>query len=204
MKLKQLEIALQRLTGFSDPQAAREQYPTPAPLAARLLYHALMRGDIKGKTVCDPGSGTGVLAIGAALLGANDVVGIEIDPLAAKIAADNAKLLGTEVEFVVADICAPTLARKIGERDVVVMNPPFGAQRLHADRPFIDFALQTAPVTYGVFNAGTRRFIQTYIQTRATIDEVVGGRLPIWRTFSFHTRDIEEIDVEILRLIRNA
>ena len=65
MKLKQLEMTLQRLAGFSRPRAALEQYQTPAPLAARLLYHALMKGDIGGKSVCDLGSGTGVLAIGA-------------------------------------------------------------------------------------------------------------------------------------------
>jgi len=71
MKLKQLEMILQRVGGFPRPQAALEQYQTPAPLAARLLYHALMKGDIEGKQVCDLGCGTGILAIGAALLGRN-------------------------------------------------------------------------------------------------------------------------------------
>ncbi len=75
MKLKNLEMALQRLSGYSCPRAALEQYQTPAPLAARLLFHALMKGDIKGKKICDLGSGTGVLAIGASLLGADRVPG---------------------------------------------------------------------------------------------------------------------------------
>lgn len=79
MKLKQLEMALQRLSGFSRPNAALEQYQTPAPLAARLLYHALMKGDIEGKHVVDLGCGTGILAIGAALLGAETVTGFDID-----------------------------------------------------------------------------------------------------------------------------
>ena len=55
MKLKHLEMTLQRLRGYPHPRAALEQYQTPAPLAARLLYHALMKGDIEGKTVCDLG-----------------------------------------------------------------------------------------------------------------------------------------------------
>ena len=38
-----------------------------------------MKGDIEGKVVCDLGSGTGVLAIGASLLGAASVKGVEID-----------------------------------------------------------------------------------------------------------------------------
>jgi len=203
MKLKQLEMALQRLAGFPSPKASLEQYTTPAPLAARLLHHALMRGDVSEKTVCDPGCGTGILAIGASLLGAERVIGFDCDPAAVAIANTNAALLGTDCHFLVADVNDPALPGQLGDCDTVIMNPPFGAQAVHADRPFIDLALHLAPVTYGIFNAGSRQFIQTYTQSRAQIDEVVGGKLPIRRTFSFHTRAVQEIEVEILRLIRN-
>ena len=104
MKLKQLEMTLQRVRGFSRPQAALEQYQTPAPLAARLLYHALMKGDIAGKAVCDLGCGTGIIAIGAALLGAERVTGVDIDEGALAVARENADLLGVEVTFLSADI----------------------------------------------------------------------------------------------------
>src|SRR5512136_1668616 len=129
MKLKQLEMTLQRVRGFSRPQAALEQYQTPAPLAARLLYHALMKGDIEGKRVCDLGCGTGVLAIGAALVGAESVTGIEIDEKAVEVATANAALLDAEVTFIVADVNDPGLPERIGSCDTVVMNPPFGAQK---------------------------------------------------------------------------
>ena len=203
MRLRQLEITLERLAGFAHPKASLEQYQTPAPLAARLLHTALLKGDIVGKRICDLGAGTGVLAIGASLLGAEEVVGIEIDPGAVQVAGENAALLGADVEFIVADVTDPSLPEKIGYCDTVVMNPPFGAQKTHADRPFIDLALQLAPVTYGIFNAGSRQFIQTYTQVRATVDGVALGKLPIRRTFTFHTRDVQEIEVEILRLTRN-
>ena len=202
MKLKQLEITLQRLAGFSLPQPALEQYLTPAPLAARLLHHALMRGDIGGKSVCDLGCGTGILAIGAALCGAADVIGVEVDPRAVAVAEANADLVGADVEFIAAGIDDPALHRLIGVRDTVVMNPPFGAQKVHADRPFIDFALEIAPVTWGIFNAGSLSFLRAYIQSRAVIDEMTGGRFPIRRTFSFHTKDVQEIEVEVLRIVR--
>ena len=204
MKLKQLEMTLQRLAGFSRPRAALEQYQTPAPLSARLLYHALMKGDIGGKSVCDLGSGTGVLAVGAALLGAGTVTGIEIDQQAVRTAEKNAALLGADVEFMVADVRDATLPRRITTPcDTVIMNPPFGAQRVHADRPFIDLALSIAPVTYSIFNAGSIQFIKTYTAGRAEIAEKVGGVFPIKRIFSFHTRDVQDIEVEILRLIRS-
>ncbi|MEN6443982.1 MAG: METTL5 family protein [Methanoregula sp.] len=201
MKLKNLEMALQRLAGYTKPRASLEQYQTPAPLAARLLYHAFMKQDIEGKRVCDLGSGTGILAIGAAILGAASVTGIEIDEKAIGTARENAALLDAEVEFVVADV-TDTGAAIPGSFDTVVMNPPFGAQKEHADRPFIDRALQIAPVTYGIFNAGSTPFINAYTQDRAEITERVGGHFPIRRTFFFHTREIQEIEVEILRLKR--
>ncbi len=202
MKLKQLEMTLQRLAPFSRPRAALEQYQTPAPLAARLLFHALMKGDIDGKRVCDLGCGTGVLAIGAALLGAGSVVAVDIDDGALAVAQKNALLLDADVTFIAADL-REGCRDPAGPCDTVIMNPPFGAQKAHADRPFIDCALAIAPVTYSIFNAGSAQFVTAYTQGRATVTERVGGAFPIKRTFAFHTRDVQEIEVEILRLERN-
>lgn len=200
MKLKNLEMMLQRLDGFSHPRASLEQYQTPAPLAARLLFHALMKGDIEGKVVCDLGCGTGVLAIGASLLGAASVKAVEIDEKAIVTARENAVTLDADVEFILGDVRDATVSSTIGRCDTVVMNPPFGAQKVHADRPFIDLALAVAPVTYGIFNAGSVAFVKAYTSDRADISEAVSGSFPIKRTFAFHTKDIQEIEVEILRL----
>lgn len=204
MKLKQLEIALQRCAGYARPKASLEQYQTPAPLAARLLYDALMHGDIEGKRVIDPGCGTGILAIGAVLLGADEVIGIEIDGRALEAARANAALLDAQVEFLTGDLKDEALVGRAGACDTVVMNPPFGAQNAHADRPFIDFALAAAPVTYGIFNAGSIPFVEAYTAGRARITDKIGGRFPIKRTFAFHSRDVQEIEVEILRLERTV
>jgi putative methylase len=202
MKLKTLEMTLQRLAGFSRPRAVFEQYQTPAPLAARLLYHALMKGDIRGKTVCDLGCGTGILAIGAALLGAGSVTGVDIDEQALAVAQENALLLDAEVKFLAMDLREGGCRERIGTCDTIVMNPPFGAQKAHADRPFIDCAITTAGVTYSIFNAGSIQFVATYTAQKAEITEKIGGAFPIKRTFAFHTKDVQEIEVEIIRLKR--
>ncbi len=208
MKLRQLEITLQHCAGFEKPRVAWEQYQTPATLAARLLYDAYMNGDIEGKTVCDLGCGTGILAIGAVLLGATTVRAVDLDPNAIHKAGENAALLQRDVEFVVADIAgadAGDLTDRIGPCDTVVMNPPFGAQKqkVHADRPFIDCALAIAPVTYGIFNIGSTPFVEAYITGRARIAGRVSGTFPIKRSFAFHTKEVQDIAVEILRLVRN-
>lgn len=204
MKLRQLEITLERLEGFAAPDPGREQYRTPAPLAARLLFHAWSRGDIDGKRVIDLGCGTGMLSVGAALLGAGEVTGIDIDPGALQVAKRNADSQNVVVSLIAGDLADPALVEKLPPGDTVVMNPPFGAQKAHADRPFIDAALRLAPVSYGIFNAGSRSFLTAYIQGRGEVDEVVSGVIPIKKTFSFHTRDVQEIPVEIMVLRRTS
>lgn len=202
LRLKHLEMRLARLKGFSSPSARDEQYLTPPDLAARLIFHAHARGDIGGRKVCDLGTGTGILAIAAAMLGASEVTGVERDTRALAVAAENADALGVSAHFIEGDVSDHDLASRIGFFDTVVMNPPFGAQIRHADRPFLDTALVLAPRVYGIFNAGSRDFLFSYLEGRAEIEEVVGGTLSMKRTFSFHTRDVRDTPVEIIVLRR--
>ena len=202
MRLRHLEMRLSGVKGFPSPSARDEQYLTPPDLAARLIFHAHSRGDIEGRRVCDLGTGTGILAIAAALLGAADVIGVERDHTALTVATENAEKFGVTPRFIESDICDPDLASRIGPCDTAVMNPPFGAQKRHADRPFIDTALMIAPVVYGIFNAGSRGFVSSYLQGRAEIVEVIGGTLSMKRAFSFHTRDLRDTPVEIIVMSR--
>jgi putative methylase len=197
MKLRTLEMKLERVLGIPDPDPAKEQYMTPAPLAARLLFDAYLAGDIEGCSVCDLGSGTGILGIGAALLGAERVVGIDEDMRLTMLAEENMKRLSVDCTFITGDV-----SLIIKPFDTVIMNPPFGAQTVHADRPFIDAALRCAPVVYGIFNAGTIPFLTSYIKGRAVISGAVSASFPIKRMFSFHRRDIRDIPVEIVCLRR--
>ena len=58
---------------------------------------ALQELDLRGCAVLDVGSGTGVLAIAAARLGAQRVVAVDVDPLAVAATADNAARNGVAV-----------------------------------------------------------------------------------------------------------
>jgi ribosomal protein L11 methyltransferase len=49
-----------------------------------------------GMTVIDIGTGTGILAIAAAHMGARDVLATDLDPMAVKVAAENVKINGFE------------------------------------------------------------------------------------------------------------
>jgi putative methylase len=187
-------MILERLEGFSAPDPRLEQYSTPAGVASELLYSALMQGDLEG-TVCDLGCGTGVLAIGAALLGARSV-GVELDSAAIKIAKENARRLGVEVEFVRGD------AASIGLKNVstVVMNPPFGAQKgSGGDRAFLRKATETAEVVYSIHNAGSEGFIRRFVEP-CKVEEVQRIAFPLKRSFKFHSKDVETIEVELYRI----
>ena len=69
---------------FKDPDPKLEQYATPVDTTLEIIKKANSRGHLSGK-VADLGCGTGRLAIGAAILGA-DVTGFEIDAKALDIA----------------------------------------------------------------------------------------------------------------------
>ncbi|MFB3764409.1 MAG: METTL5 family protein [Methanotrichaceae archaeon] len=194
MKKKQLEILLERLEGFQKPLPEREQYITPAPVAAELLYLAYLRGELTD--VCDLGCGTGILAIGAALLGAK-AVGVDIDLAALKIAKANASRLGVYVEFILGDVSTISL-RNI---ETVVMNPPFGAQLASiGDRAFLRKATEMAHVIYTLHNAGSEGFIKRFIEPCAILEKY-SIRFPIKRCFEFHSKDIKTIDVELYRIL---
>ena len=200
MRIRQLEIMLEDCAGFPNPDAASEQYATPAVVAARFLYEADRRGDIRGMRVVDLGCGTGILACGAALLGAGEVFGIDRDAGALGVAKENAAALECDVTFREADITR--FGADIPPADTVIMNPPFGAQRAHADRPFIDAGLASAEVVWGIFNGGSCSFLESYVRGRAVVDTVVSATFPIRRTFAHHTRDVMDIPVDFIRLMR--
>ncbi len=129
MKKVQLERTLQSLDPIAHPTPAAEQYPTPAGIAAELVYFAAGRGDIVGRSVADLGCGNGILAIAAKLLGANRVLGIDSDPKALAVARRNSTRAGVDVEWL-----RRTVDGFHEPFDTVVMNPPFGAQ---TDRPIV-------------------------------------------------------------------
>jgi putative methylase len=195
MKQRQLEMMLEKVKGFEKPNVALEQYATPALIAAELLHFAFMHGDLKG-TVYDLGCGTGVLAIGAKLLGAEKVVGFDIDPSALEIAKENAHRLDLNVEFLQADITGIS-----GHVDTVIMNPPFGAQSKGSDRPFLKTALKVSDVTYSIHNCGSYRFVKKFIEPADITDWYEIG-FPIKRTFKFHKKDVEFVKIEIYRIIQ--
>lgn len=85
-----------------DPKMA---FGTGHHSTTSLIISRLLGMDMKGCAVVDMGTGTGILAILAAMLGASKVVGIEIDPFAYVNAVENVALNGhPEIRLLEGDV----------------------------------------------------------------------------------------------------
>ncbi len=196
MRQRELEIKLQQLKGFQSPKARLEQYATPAKIAAGILYTAHGLGDIQKKRVIDLGCGAGIFSIGACMLGAIDVYGIDIDKDAIAIARENANNAKCHINY---DCMA--VEETTGEWDTCIMNPPFGSQTKHADLPFLDKALEVSEVIYSLHNSDTLPFLRKRIEEAGHIlDLKKNYKFEIRHTFQFHRKEKMNIDVTLLRI----
>src|SRR5208283_5905730 len=130
-----LELFLSEIALQPSPQAQLEQYTISESIASNMLYlAAYANNNIIGKTVLDLGCGTGRLALGSSYLGADNVVGVDIDRLAIKTAVENSLKVGLagNVQWIIGDI-----STIMGRFDTVLQNPPFGVQTREADRAFL-------------------------------------------------------------------
>ena len=193
--------ALESVPPHPSPKAILEQYTIPADLAADILFLAAFTfGDIYGKSVLDLGCGTGRLAIGAALLGAREVLGVDIDERAVRLAVEAARRLEVDdvTMWVVADIGAVR-----GRFDTAIQNPPFGVRRKGADRPFLAKAIETCSVIYSLHKSGeeNRRFLRAYIEgLGGRITHVLPMRLRLPATMPFHEQRFRIVAVDLYRI----
>ena len=185
---------IEAVPSFPDARADLEQVATPTEAAATLLEAAGRWDGLARRSVLDLGCGTGRLAIGAAALGARPVRGIDTDPSAVAVARAAAVSAGVDVDFEVGPVASVEAAA-----DVVVMNPPFGAQRRHADRPFWDAAFGLARRSVYAFSlAASRTFIaRRAVARNAHVLEVVPVRWVLGRTFPHHRRHRVGLDVDL-------
>lgn len=196
MKKVELERILQSFDALTAANPEAEQYATPAGIAAEVATFALGRGDIAYRSVLDLGCGNGILAIAAKLLGAGEVVGVDNDPHAIDAARKNALSARAVVSWRVSDVAAFHYVA-----DTVLMNPPFGSQTRHADRPFLDAAMSNADVVYTFLNAKSESFVSKFVESRGgTVTDRAAYAFPIPHSFRFHREAVRRVDVLLYRV----
>ena len=120
--------------------------------------------DLHGRRVADVGTGSGILALAAARAGANAVVALDINPNAAQVAGENARIngLGDRVSGVCSNLLSGLAARPLF--DVIICNPPYFAGE---PRDLADRAWHSGP--------DHRDIVQLFVQARERL--VPGGRM---------------------------
>jgi predicted RNA methylase len=203
LRLRDLEIALESISHSSEYEVSLEQYPTPSKIASAILFAAQMEhNDITDKTVCDLGCGDGIFALGAALLNARHVIGIDVQSKALKASQMNSRLLGIEdiVDWVLGDVSSLQLRCLV---DTVVSNPPFGVKKRGADLRFLTKAVSIANVTYSIHLAGdkNRVFLKNEVEKLgARVTQIETFQFPIGKLFDFHKKNVHMIDVDLYRI----
>ncbi len=198
-----LAVALSRLKGFEKPKVRKEQYMTDSEVAADILWNAFMDGYIDGKTIADLGSGTGILGLGALLLGAKKVFFVENDPEVMAISKENYQSIvdkigeiGGKAVFVLSDV--KEFDTKV---DVVIENPPFGTKGKHADRDFLVEAMKIAPIIYSIHKKTSKMFIEALSADEGFyVSKYRDYELPLKATMAFHKKRIQRIKVGMWKL----
>jgi putative methylase len=199
MKQRQLEILLQKVPKPTTPLPQFEQYTTPAPIAADIIFTAYQWGDIENKTLVDLGCGTGIFSVGSVYMGAKKVLGFDINKNVIVVAKKYAKTNALPIAYTIKDVTTVDTAC-----DTVIMNPPFGAQKSNqkADRKFLEKAFEISSVVYSLHLKKTIFFLEKMIN--ALEGEITYQKeyvFPIKWMFEFHDKEVVKYDVILLRII---
>ncbi|XP_024878298.1 methyltransferase-like protein 5 [Temnothorax curvispinosus] len=203
LRLGQLEEYLQQLDVFEKPKISLEQYATSAHIASHLLYTAQSQfDDIKSKSIADLGSGCGTLSLGAKMLGAEYVVGFEIDSNAVDIQYRNCSDIELFVEIVQCDVLQYLPGRFEKYFDTVIMNPPFGTKNNPGiDIKFLETAIKlSSNAVYSLHKSSTRDYVlskATQLGARGTVIAELRYDLP--RAYKFHKKASVDIQVDFIR-----
>lgn len=192
----ELSRVLGRVQGFLKPKLSLRQYMTPPGIASELLWVAFMNGDIENVTVYDLGCGTGMLTIGAGLLGAA-AYGFDIDGEAIQQALVNAKVLGVNILVFESDVTEVK-----GSCSTVIMNPPFMIRGGKNDRVFLDKAFELADNVYSIHTSQTREWIRKYAVSKGFLPVLISTReFPLPKEFAHQTKakGVQEVDLWYFR-----
>lgn len=181
-----------------DPDLSLEQYPVSPEVGAELLFMAgFEHRDIIGRKVLDLGSGTGRLAIGAGLLGAKEIVGVDVDPISISLARQNGRKSRVQVKWISGEINTVQ-----GKFDTVVMNPPYGTRNEHADTKFLEQSFRVADIVYSIHKSSTRTYLREFIARHGRhVDEIRSTEMILPHLFDFHHKKWKSVSVDLYRII---
>jgi putative methylase len=187
MNKKELAIFLSKLNKIHLPDVDLEQYETDSEIAAEVLWFAYLNNDIKGKTIADLGCGNGTFGTGALKLGAKRVYFIDKDKKSLEITKKNSK------KGVFLNIDVEDFNEKV---DIVIENPPFGVQKVHADKVFLLKAMKIADKIYSFHKIESDKFINALCKdNNFKVEGVLRFDFVLKKTMKFHKSEKYKVKV---------
>lgn len=200
MNKKALAFLLSKIKTFKKIKVKLEQYPTEPEIAAELLWDAYLKGSIEKKVIVDLGCGTGILGIGALILGAKKVYFVDVDDEAIEIAKGNIKIAEKELGMKLGK--ASFLCKDIKDFktkvEVVLQNPPFGVKRTHTDKLFLLKAMNIGEEIYSFHKIATKSFINSFVDDHGfDVLDIRRLRFQLKRSYWFHLKKVHHVEVGV-------
>ena len=192
MRLRHLAMELSKLPPHPQHDVDLEQYATEGDFAARWIAEIIERGDLNKSTrVVDLGAGNGILGIGCHLVGSASTLLVEIDP--------KCKHEYDGVEWLIGDVQDWTR----DDVDLIIMNPPWGAQTPKADRPFLEAAFNSsATVVYALHSTHSTHLIPLGESLNWNGEVVLSGAFRLPAKYTHHQSKKELTEVSVWRFER--
>lgn len=203
---KHLEMKLQSIPSHPNPKVGLEQYTTPSVIASDLIWNANSLGDIENKNILDLGCGTGIFTIASAVMGANLACGVDVDEESIQLARQISNDFELDnVNYVLSDVCE---FKNSFDVDTVIQNPPFGSQRRAKggeDLSFVKKACKLKPnAIYSFHMASTEEFLVNFYQKCGlNITHIFRYNFPIPKIYEFHTKEMQNVNVIVIRAVLN-
>jgi len=107
------------------------------------------------------------------------------------------KSVNAGVDFILCDIRFLKLRKRVN----VVMNPPFGIKRRHADRVFLEKAFEIGEVIYSIHSISSQSFVERMAEENGfKVTHVWRYKIPLKKLYHFHEKPYKLIPVEVFRM----
>ena len=193
MRLRHLAMALSKLPPHPQHDVSLEQYATEGDFAARWIAEIILRGDLDQDTrVVDLGAGNGILGIACHLAGAKSILLVEKDETCHHDYEGVKWLLDDINEWNQKDV------------DLIIMNPPWGAQTPMADRPFLEAAFSSDAQAIYLLHSSMATHILPLAKSFDWVGEIaLQGEFKIPAKYDHHRSREGVTQVSVWRFIRN-